>query len=231
MQEFVRNTCGRESELQLPAISPCLDEEVAEVTPPSLAKEPIRILYAGGIVENAETLVRLIKTGSLERHGVPTCSLDLYVPLTKERFSEMGWAHDFINLRGWVSNSELRRALCRADVLFLPASFAKEEIAVVIAGFPTKTADYMASGRPILVFGPEYSSLVRYAREYGFAEVVTEASDDALAMGIRDIVNSPTHKRELVSMALTVLSMNHDIFKQRQKFQQLVAKLALRQGW
>jgi glycosyltransferase involved in cell wall biosynthesis len=231
MQEFVRTVCGRESELQLPAIAPHPAEESSDATSTSRAEQPIRILYAGAIVENAESLVRLIKTGSLERYGVPTCSLDLYVPLTGERFSEMGWAHDFIHLRGWVSNSELHRALCRADVLFLPASFAKEEIAVVIAGFPTKTADYMASGRPILVFGPEYSSLVRYAREYGFAQVVTESSDDALAKGIRDIVNSPTHGRELVSMALSVLSMNHDIFKQRQKFQQLVARLALNQGW
>jgi len=231
MQEFVKNTCGRESELQLPAIAPCAAEEFSDATSPSLPGEPIRILYAGGIVGNAETLVRLIKTGSLERYGVPTCSLDLYVPLTKERFSELGWAHHLINLRGWVSNLELRRALCRADILFLPASFAKDEKAVVIAGFPTKTADYMASGKPILVFGPEYSSLVRYAREYGFAEVVTEPSDDALAKGLRDVINSPTHRRELASIALSVLSMNHDIFKQRQEFQQLVAKLATSQGW
>jgi glycosyltransferase involved in cell wall biosynthesis len=228
MQEFVRNTCGRESELQLPAIAPYHSEEISSATPPNSV--PIRLLYAGGIIENAETLVRLIKTGGLERYGVPACSLDLYVPLTKERFSEMGWAHDFINLRGWVSNSELRRALGGADVLFLPASFAKEEVAVVIAGFPAKTADYMASGRPILVFGPEYSSLVRYAREYGFAEVVTDPSDAALARGIREIVNSSTHRKELVSNALSVLSTNHDIFKQRKKFQQLVARLALNQG-
>jgi glycosyltransferase involved in cell wall biosynthesis len=230
MQEFVKNTCGRQSELQLPAIVPCAAEEFSDATPIRLAEEPIRILYAGGIVGNAESLVRLIKTGFLERYGVPMCSLDLYVPLTKKRFSELGWVHDHINLRGWVSNLELRRALCGADILFLPASFAQEEKPVVIAGFPTKTADYMASGRPILVFGPEYSSLVRYAREYGFAEVVTDASDDALAKGIRDIINSPIHRRELVSMALSVLSMNHDIFKQRQEFQQLGAKLASSQG-
>jgi glycosyltransferase involved in cell wall biosynthesis len=185
-------------------------------------------LYAGGILANVEILVRLIKSGSLEQYGVPTCCLDLYVPLTQERFVEMGWKHDLVNLRGWVPNSELQRALFGADILFLPASFAKDEIAIVIAGFPTKTADYMASGRPILVFGPEYSSLVRYAREYGFAEIVTESTDDALANGIRDIVNSPTHRRDLVSRASSALSTNHDIFKQRERFQRLVTKLALR---
>jgi len=227
MQEFVRDTCGRESELQLPAIAPYPAEELADAAPAPLAKEPIRIVYAGAIIENAEALVRLVKNGSLERFGVPTCSLDLYVSLTTERFFELGWAHDLIHLRGWVSHLELRRALCGADILFLPVSFAKEEIPVVIAGFPTKTADYMASGRPILVFGPEYSSLVRYAREYGFAEVVTEPGDDALAKGIRDIVNSPTRRAELVSRAFSVLSTNHDIFKQRREFQRLVAELAL----
>lgn len=230
MQNFVRDTCGRESELQLPAIAPYASEEMADVTSPGLLKNPVNILYAGGIVQNAETLIRLIQKGSLEQFGVPTCCLDLYIPLTKEQFSERGWSHDLINLRGWVSNMELRRALCRADILFLPASFAKEEAAVVIAGFPTKTADYMASGRPILVFGPEYSSLVRYASRCGFAEVVTDPSDDALAKGIRNIVSSPSRRAELVTRAFSVLSTNHDIFKQRQEFRRLAAELALTQG-
>jgi glycosyltransferase involved in cell wall biosynthesis len=230
MQEFVRVTCGRESELQFPAIAPYAPEEMADVAPPDLVNKPVNILYAGGIVENAETLIRLIQKGSLERYGVPTCCLDLYIPLTKEQFSEMGWSHDLINLRGWVSNIELRRALCRADILFLPASFAKEEAAVVIAGFPTKTADYMASGTPILVFGPEYSSLVRYARQCEFAEVVTESSDDALANGIRDMIRSPTRRAELVSRAFSVLSTNHDIFKQRQAFRRLAGELAMSRG-
>jgi glycosyltransferase involved in cell wall biosynthesis len=230
MQDLVRDAVGRESELQLPAIAPFATEEMADVTPPGLVKKPVSILYAGGIVENAETLIRLIQKSSLEHYGVPTCSLDLYIPLTKEQFLKMGWAHDLINFRGWVSNVELRRALCRADILFLPASFAKEEAAVVIAGFPTKTADYMASGRPILVFGPEYSSLVRYARQYEFAEVVTEPGDDALAKGIRTIVSSPTRQAELVSRAFSVLSTNHDIFKQRREFRRLAAELTLTQG-
>jgi glycosyltransferase involved in cell wall biosynthesis len=230
MQEFVNDTCGRESELQLPAIAPYETEKLTDTSPRRFAEEPIRILYAGGIIENAETLVRLIKDGTLERYGAPRCSLDLYVPLTKGRFSELGWSHELVNLRGWVSNLELRRALCRADILFLPASFDKREMAVVIAGFPTKTADYMASGRPILVFGPEYSSLVRYARQYGFAEVVSESSDDALAKGIKELLRSPTHREELISKALSVLSINHDIFEQRRKFHKLVAKLVLSQG-
>jgi glycosyltransferase involved in cell wall biosynthesis len=225
MQELVKNTCGRESELQLPAGAPYTVEQLA--APARLAEEPIRILYAGGTVKNAESLVRLIKTGTLEQYGLRTCSLDLYIPLTKEHFLELGWEHELVHLRGWVSHSELVQALHHADILFLPLSFAEEDIPIVIAGFPTKTAEYLACGRPILVFGPEYCSLVRYARQYGFAEVVTQPSDDALAKGIRDIVSSPTHREELVSRALSVLSTNHDISKQRQNFRYLVAQLTL----
>jgi hypothetical protein len=72
--------------------------------------------------------------------------------------------------------------------------------------------------------------LVRYARQFEFAEVVTDSSDDALAKGIRDMVNSPIRRAELVSRAFSVLSANHDIFKQRQEFRRLAAELAIAQG-
>jgi hypothetical protein len=88
----------------------------------------------------------------------------------------------------------------------------------VETAFPSKTADYLAAGKPVLVFGPKYSSLVRYASEQGFAEIVDEFSAAALARGIHKIVFSPHYGEELAARALEVFSANHDISRQQHKF-------------
>jgi hypothetical protein len=80
------------------------------------------------------------------------------------------------------------------------------------------TADYLAVGKPVLVFGPKSSTLVRYATEQGFAEIVDEFSGPALAREIQNIQISPIHRKKLSARALEVFSANHDSKSQQDKF-------------
>jgi hypothetical protein len=114
--------------------------------------------------------------------------------------------------------------LASGDILFLPFSFLESSRHAVETAFPSKTADYVASGKPILVFGPKYSSLVRYAREVGFAEVVDEFNPAALAHGIQRIALSPAHQNNLAARSLEVFSRNHDIERQQIQLQVLLER-------
>jgi hypothetical protein len=51
------------------------------------------------------------------------------------------------------------------DVLFLPASYLPNEKRDVSTLFPSKLVDYTAVGLPVLIWGPEYSSAVRWGKE------------------------------------------------------------------
>jgi glycosyltransferase involved in cell wall biosynthesis len=220
MQRLVSRECGVESEIQLPSTTAGCHQAAghAEIT-----REVGPVILFAGLVgytvrDCLNLLAELITSGQLEEYGLAGAQLHLCTTLTVAEIRTFGWDHKAIVCRSWVRQSELAGVLSSADILFLPYSFLKGSRDAVETAFPSKTADYLAAGKPILVFGPKYSSLVRYASEQGFAEIVDEFSPAALAQSIRKIALSPLYKEHLAARALEVFSVNHDIGYQQQKF-------------
>ena len=220
MQSRLKSEYGVDSELQRPATEAGYPDDIVAKRAPS-SHSPV-ILYAGAITESVEDSLKLLAeilvTGKLQQFGLESARLYLYTQLSPEKIRDWGWDHPSISVQGWVPQKEMQGVLRSADILFLPFSFSEKARYAVESAFPSKTADYLAAGQPILVFGPPYSSLVRYAAEQGFAEIVDEFSPDALARGIHNIVASPEHRDTLASRALEVFSQHHDIDRQRSQF-------------
>jgi glycosyltransferase involved in cell wall biosynthesis len=216
MQRLVSRECGAVSEIQLPSTAAA----PREVQIPHEGG-PI-ILFAGligyTVRDSLNLLADLIKTRQLEKHGICGAKLHLCTTLTEADIRTFGWDHEDIVSRGWIPQSEIASVLASADILFLPYSFLDGSRDAVETAFPSKTADYLAAGKPILVFGPKYSSLVRYASEQGFAEIVDEFSPDALVQGICKIAGSSPYREQLAARALEVFSANHNMKRQQQKF-------------
>jgi glycosyltransferase involved in cell wall biosynthesis len=145
--------------------------------------------------------------------------------LTDEELQVRGWNNANIICRGWASQSELPHILSGADILFLPYTFVEEFREIVETAFPSKMADYLAAAKPILVFGPPYSTLVRYASQLGFAEIVDEFSEAALARAIKKLVFSPSCRERLAANALEVLAANHDISYQQVKLYTMLERI------
>ena len=219
MQESIRWNFGVDAELQPPATQ---RHEHEAIRP---AGREISIVYAGSITsaveDNLKLLAALIASGKLTEHGIDA-KLHLYTVLKEEQKREWGWDHPNIVFHAWVGQAELPEVLCKADILFLPFSFAPEERHTVKTAFPSKTADYLASGTPILVFGPEYSTLVAYAWREGFGEIVMEPDGELLVEAIERIARHPGHREMLSRRALTVFSKYHDIAQQRADFVRLL---------
>jgi glycosyltransferase involved in cell wall biosynthesis len=220
MQETIRSQFGVESELQRPATE---RPSFETVRPQS---DELSIVYAGSITGAVEDSLRavasLITSGKLRKYGIRKIKLHLYTVVKEEQKRAWGWDRPDIVIHSWVGQRELPHVLRKADILFLPFSFAPEERHSVETAFPSKTADYLASGTPILVFGPNYSSLVAYARREGFAEIVMEPDAELLAGAIWRIVLDPAHGQMLRSRALAVFSKYHDIGQQRADFLQVL---------
>lgn len=75
----------------------------------------------------------------------------------------------------------------------------EEELATA---FPTKTVEYLASGRPILVHCPEHYGLARFVREHACGIVVADRDVDALAAGARKLLQGGPEVEQMRANAL-----------------------------
>ena len=216
MQATIRVQFGVQSELQRPAT-----ERLHLKVRRGESKE-LSIVFAGSITGAVEDSLRMvvsvIASGQLKSEGISGAKLHLYTVLKEQQKRAWGWYHPDIVIHPWIAQSELTEVLDRADILFLPFSFSASERHTVQTAFPSKTADYLASGTPILVVGPDYSSLVSYAKREGFAEIVSELDPDLLTRAIGRLALDPDHREVLRSRSLHVFARYHDIGRQRNDF-------------
>lgn len=225
MHEFLKREFKVESEVQLVAT----ELHMADVRRLANRGHSRVIVYAGQITEavedNLKLLAKIICNGRLDQLGASDANICLYTKISAETIRDWGWQHPRISVRGWVSQNELHNVLADADLLFLPFSFSESARYAVERAFPSKTADYLAAGRPILVFGPRYSSLVRYAEEQGFAEVVDSFDEDVLARGIQRIFSDSARRSQLCKRSLAVFEQKHNIVRQRKEFRSLLLRI------
>ena len=121
---------------------------------------------------------------------------------------------------------EIPYVLETGDALLLPYSFESSQRAIVSTSYPTKTADYLASGVPILVHAPEYASITRTARDGGWAETVSDEDPEALLVAINRLAADNTRRRELTDLALAHAREHHDLQASREQFAKLLTDVA-----
>jgi glycosyltransferase involved in cell wall biosynthesis len=102
-----------------------------------------------------------------------------------------------------VSREELLRNLRAADVLLLPhgltGSFSIEEYRTI---FPTKTIEYLMSGRPILAHTLSDCFLTRFLRKHDCALIVDKPDVQALREALERLRTDYPLRRRLAENAL-----------------------------
>ncbi len=141
-------------------------------------------------------------------------------------FIEADRESERVYFHGWVPQQVVQAAIQTADILFLPFPFEERLKYITLKAFPTKTSDYLISRKPILICAPEYSSIVKYAKVFSFAEIVNELNEEKLAEAIYRIWKSKEYSDKLVSNALSTFRQNHNMVKQRADFIDTVTRLA-----
>ena len=86
-----------------------------------------------------------------------------------------------------MDHKDISQELVNSDILLLPLSFEPSQKKYIMYSMPTKTAEYMASGVPILVLAPDDFSLTRYAKRDKWAMVITECHVDRIKDGIKQL--------------------------------------------
>lgn len=131
-----------------------------------LEREKFIIAYAGSIHPfHADALLNIARAVyELRQEGIDIV-LQIY---TRQDF----WQHYDYYFRsfqvvngGFIVYENLFDTLNNADILLCTTSFDKQYFNLVSTSVFTKISDYMASGRPVLSYGPSYSANNRYLIE------------------------------------------------------------------
>jgi hypothetical protein len=92
--------------------------------------------------------------------------------------------------------------LASADALLVVMSFEKEHELFMRTSFTTKFLDYVAFGKPVILWGPDYCTPVRVARKHGGAAVVSSSDADAVVALCRQIAANKVFNEKLSKEAL-----------------------------
>lgn len=129
--------------------------------------------------------------------------LEVFGPFDLAARRELAAVSEAITFAGFVPFDQMIRELrARADVLFVPMPFDEVDRDNLIVSFPSKLADYTAAGLPLLIYGPPYSSVVRWARTVdGVAAVVDDQGSEALRRQIELLRPDQERRQRLAERA------------------------------
>lgn len=189
---------------------------------PYQPKEPYSMVFTGQVYWAQErSLLNFLR--AMKDFEVPV-HVDLYVPIAPEALKR--FVSDCANVRLTAApQSEMPGVQCGATILFLPLSWHTGRPEVIATATPGKLADYLASGRPILIHAPPYAYVNEYARQEGFALIVDEENIQKLQDSVKKLTVDVQYSRELIENAKRTLRKNHDVAVNARKLANLLDSL------
>jgi hypothetical protein len=196
MEEEYRHNYGVGGEVLYP--SRPKDSSSFDELPQSYSKNvgPLVGAYAGRILIAGYARLVADLARCLEHRGG---SLLLYGPHSPEDLRRWGLDRQNVFPQGVASPAELISCLReRADFVFVPMAFDADGMDYNMrVSFPSKLVDYTATGLPILVWGPEDCSAVRWARLHApVAEVVASKEVGEIDAALERL-EQPRHRERL----------------------------------
>ena len=125
------------------------------------------------------------------------------------------------------ADDEMARIQGTADLLFLPVDFTEKSIARMRYSIFAKIPAYMASGTPILFFGPSSIASVEYAIKERWAYVVDKNDRDELKRGLIEIMSNSELRDKLTDNAQRIARRDFDAVKVRESFRKALFQAAI----
>ncbi len=174
----------------LEVISPATDGEQP-------AKHRPTMVYAGNIEGAYGAMLAQLRTALLQRGKVRIALHGLCDWPAEEQAA----ARADGSYHGFTPNRELVKYLAKADFLLVVMSFDPNVRFFVETAFTTKFCDYCAFGKPIIIWGPEYCTVVKFARKHGSALTVTDPSPRAVCDAVEKLATDRNEQERLSEAA------------------------------
>jgi len=164
------------------------------------------VAFAGTINSNGYIRALITLQNALKPCGG---RLLIFGPTTPADAQQFGLNDPNTEIRGLLPATELLTKLRNeADALFVPMSFDSADRVNMEMAFPSKLADYTATGLPLLIYGPGYCSATTWARENEGVAAVVESEAD-LCNAIALLANNPDTR---IALGKRALAVGHEYF-------------------
>lgn len=183
------------------------------------AGDPFRLVYAGRVGKANEEALRDVAAvvASLAETGL-AIRLEIYA-LERAPFPPGTWPDSSaVRVLPAVGYDDIPGLLVGADLLVLPLDFSQKDIAYARYSMPTKVAEYLGAGTPILVYCPEDTAVGHYARTSAWGVVVGTRDRAALSNTIARLAVDEQERERLGRIALDVARTDHDPTRVREDF-------------
>ena len=183
----------------------------------------VRIAYIGSILPQAQmqSLIDICRVVKRLNDQGSTILFDIHTPKETLPVSPSAFEiHSGINIHDApVNDKDFFMIMKNADLVVLPVNFDAPSIRFIRLSMPTKVPAYLASGTPILVYGPKNVAQVEYARDARWGYIVDERSLDHLERGLSELIANGELRARLSLMARQAAKKNHDDRMVRTNFQ------------
>jgi glycosyltransferase involved in cell wall biosynthesis len=199
---------------------------------PRPAATPARILYVGSIFADAQlaSLADAARAVAALAQAGRAVTLEIHAPafLAARHRARLELPPAVKVIDATEDDDAFFRLIRGADLLLLPVNFDAASVRFIRHSMPTKIPAYLASGTPVLVYGPPGVDQVAYAAREGWGEVVGVRDESALRTAIARLLDDDGRRRAFVGRALDLARRSHDAATVRRRFQETLARAATR---
>lgn len=209
----------------LPAMKIMTGAEWPLAETPRLEEKPVSISYFGNLSCRRHVALRDVGEALLSLNQRMNTSYVLNV-YTADRDPELLSALSglpTVRLCGFVTGEALRNAVCASSLLLHVEAFDEQSVDLVKYSISTKIADSLASGIPLVAYGPAEVASMKHLAEHDCA--ITCTSRDSLAETLTVAFNREDIRTNTARQALKVAQVYHDRQVNSRKLRQALIDL------
>jgi glycosyltransferase involved in cell wall biosynthesis len=154
---------------------------------------PLRVAYFGNLFEYGP----LVESALRMLNGSPSVRLEVFGSNPLWTSGTVGEFRSRGAYRGFIPSNELAESLRDFQAALVVMSFAPSHRRRMMTSFPSKMIDAMQLGLPVVVWGPEYCSAVKWARRGERALAVTDENPSTLRRALEELATSPAEQERL----------------------------------
>ncbi len=207
------------------AIANGVDPAIWKGLPRATSTSPFVLRYCGALAEDmqrqsvsdvAEAVKRQAEKGQSIRFEIYT------MPWFQQHGDEIKGGHPSVAVLPLVEASQYPALLASANAVLLCYNFDATSMEYTKYSFANKTPECLASGAPVLTYGPPQIPSIRYITQRELGVCVTARDPKQLDAALTLLLTEPLTTKRIAERAVAFTMERHDIARVRRRFENLL---------